>query len=276
MADCAICGKPAGMFRSVHQDCVHARDQAKRDIALAFSKMMLVESPPDPKIFKAIIEKLGEAGHLDRQTLRSEVLSGLKISLDTALADVSFSQTELQRFESILSAFDFGTIEIDEAGIRPTLVKSLVLKDLTEGRLSTRLTINGGISIVLKKDEVIQWLFNGVSLSSSRTRVGYKGGSQGFSFRLMQGVSYNVGAHKGERVERSEMLSLGTGDLAITNKAIYFISPGQTKKTTLTSIVAVDAYDDGIVVTPTRGKPQIYLMEEPLFASNLILKVAAL
>ncbi len=264
------------MFRSVHQDCVDAHDQAKRDVALAFSNMMLVENPPDPKIFKAIVEKLGGDGQLDRQTLRSEILLGLKTSLDTALTDANLSQAELQRFENILSAFDFGANEIDEAGIRPTLVKALILKDLSEGRLSTRLTINGSISIVLKKDEVIQWLFKGVDLSSPRTRASYEGVSHGFSFRLMKGVSYNVSAHKGERVETAVVLSLGKGDLAITNRAIYFIAPGQTKKTALTSIVAVDTYDDGIVVTPNRGKPQIYLMDEPLFASNLILKVAAL
>ena len=49
------------------------------------------------------------------------------------------------------------------------------------------------------------------------------------------------------------------------------LASSKTKKTTLATIVSVDTYDDGIVVTPSRGKPQIYMLDDPFFAANLIL-----
>lgn len=276
MADCQICGQPAGLMRSVHKECAARRDKALADIALAFSNMMLVERAPAPATFRAIIQKLGEEARLSPADLESRILSGLSVSLETALADFNLSQAEVDRFESILDAFDLDASALDKAGIKERLVKALVLKDLAEGHTSTRITVNNILPVVLRRGETVQWIFNQVSLREQRTRVSYEGGSRGVSLRVMKGVSYRVGAYKGHRVENVEMATVGQGDLAVSTNAIYFLCPPKTKKTTLAAIVSVDTYDDGILVTPSRGKPQIYMLDDPFFAANLILKVGAL
>lgn len=277
MADCEYCGKPAGLLKSIHKECAAQRDQALTDINLAFSNMMLVgDKAPSPPMFRAIVEKLGERAHLAPADLRKRVLSGLDLALDTALLDYELSSAEVTRFQQLLDAFDLDASALDEAGIRGKLVKALVLKDLSEGQLSTRLTVNGGLPIAMKRDEQVQWLFKNVGLREQKTKVGYVGGSHGVSIRVMKGVSYRVGAYKGHRVENTSMEHVGDGELVVTNYAIYFLSPPNTKKIALSAIVSVDTYDDGIVITPTRGKPQIYMIDDPYFAANLILKVGAL
>lgn len=276
MADCEYCGKPAGLMRSVHKECAARRDQALTDIDLAFRNMMIVERTPTPAMFRAIVEKLAADARLDQAGLQRRILSGLRVALDTALSDFELSSSEMNRFQSMMDAFDLEAAALDAAGIKERLVKSLVLKDLSEGRVSTRVTLESSLPVVLKRGESIQWIFNNVSLREQRTRISYEGGSHGVSLRIMKGVSYRVGAHKGNRVENVEMVTVGDGDLAISTSAVYFLCPPKSKRTTLTSIVSVDTYDDGIVVTPSRGKPQIYLLNDPLFAANLILKISAL
>lgn len=276
MADCEYCGKPAGLMRSIHKECAEQRKRALSDIDLAFRNMMIVERAPEPKMLRAIIEKLAADARLDNSSLQSRILSGLRISLDTALSDFEMTRVEMNRFQAIMDAFDLEADALDSAGIKERLVKALILKDLSEGNVSSRVSLETSLPIVLKQGEAIQWIFNRVEFREQRMRVSYQGGSHGASFRIMKGVSYRIGAHKGYRVENVEMATVGHGDLAVSTKAIYFLCPSKTKKTTLATIVSVDTYDDGIVVTPSRGKPQIYMLDDPFFAANLILKLGAL
>lgn len=276
MADCEYCGKPAGLFRSIHKECAAQRDRARGDIDLAFQNVMVVARPPAPATFRAIVEKLGNEGRLTPDELRSRVLSGLGIALNAALTDLDFSQNELGRFEMIVDAFGLEASAFDEAGIRDKLVQALVLKDLSEGRPSKRIQLSTPLPIVLKRSETIQWLFNVVTLRQPKTSYHYEGGSHGVSIRLMKGLSYRVGSHRGQRVATTEMVDVGSGALAVTDNALYFMGGVGSKRTPLTSVVSVDGFDDGVIVTPSRGKQQVFLMSDGMFAANLILKSAAL
>lgn len=276
MGECSYCGKPAGLMRSIHKECAERRDQALSDIDLSFRNMMVIERPPAPETFRAIIEKLAADARLNQSDLRTRVLTGIRASLDTMLSDFELTGMEMERFQSIMTAFELDAHALDEAGIRDRLVKALVLKDLSEGRISTRLKLNSMLPIVLKRDEQIQWLFNSVELREPRTKIHYEGGSHGVSIRIMKGVSYRVGAYKGQRVESTQMVHIGNGDLVVTTTAIYFLSPVKNKRTALSTIVSAASYDDGIIVTTNRGKTQVYLLNDSYFASNLILKVGAL
>jgi hypothetical protein len=276
MGKCEYCGEPAGLFRSIHKECAARRDQARKDIDLAFKNVMLVPRPPAPATFRAIIEKLGNDGQLTSEQLRARVLSGLAIALDTALTDFDLSQNELGRFDTVLNAFGLEASALDEAGIRDKLVQALVLKDLSDGRSSTRIQLSTPLPIALKRDETIQWLFNGVTRREPRTSYHYEGGSHGVSIRLMKGVSYRVGSHRGQRVATTELVTVGSGALAVTNNALYFMGGASSMKTPLSSVVSVDGFDDGVIITPSRGKQQVFLMPDSLFAANLILKSAAL
>jgi hypothetical protein len=175
-----------------------------------------------------------------------------------------------------MSALGLDKSALDQAGITTQLVKALILKDLNEGVVSPRTTVGTQLPVVLKKDETVLWIFNQVTRCESKTKVTYEGGSHGVSFRIMKGVSYRVGGSKGRRVENTALVQVGTGDLVVTSNSVYFIAGSGTKRMTLATIVSVHNYDDGIAVTPSRGKDQIFLLDDPIFAANLILKAGAL
>lgn len=276
MGNCEYCGEPVGLFRSIHKECAAQRDRARKDIDLAFQNVMLVERPPAPPTFRAIIEKLGNDAQLTPNELRAKVLSGLVIALDAALTDFNLSENELGRFNTIVDAFALDAAAFDEAGIKQKLVQALILKDLSEGRPSTRVQLSTPLPIALKRGEAIQWLFNNVTLREPRTSYHYQGGSHGVSIRLMKGVSYRVGSHRGQRISTTEVVTVGSGSMAVSTNAVYFMAGASSKKVSLSGMVSVDAFDDGVIVTPSRGKQQIYLMSDSLFAANLILKSAAL
>lgn len=275
MGTCSYCGESAGLLRSIHKECEAKRNQALDDLSLAFSKMMIVERPPTAEIFRAIVDRLGAEARLDKPSLRSKILGGLSVALDAALNDHDLTQDEVDRFQKITDAFDLQAIDLDQAGVTTRLVKALVLKDLTEGTIPARVKVSQ-INIALKRGESVLWIFNGVRRQEPRTSTHYEGGSHGVSFRIMKGVSYRVGASKGRRVQNTEIVDAGGGDLVITSEALYFTASGNTKKIGLGSVVTVENYDDGIIVTPSRGKMQIFLLDEPVFAANLILKAGAL
>src|SRR5262249_39451818 len=150
------------------------------------------------------------------------------------------------------------------------------LKDLSEGRPSTRVQLSTPLPIVLKRDETVQWLFNDVTRREPRTSYHYEGGSRGVSIRLMKGVSYRVGSYPGQRSSTTEVVTVGSGSLAVTNNAIYFMGGSNSKRMPLSGILSVDGFDDGVLVTPSRGKQQVFLMSDAMFAANVILKSAAL
>lgn len=50
----------------------------------------------------------------------------------------------------------------------------------------------------------------------------FAGGSQGVSLHVMKGVSYRVGAFKGEPVRHEQTVQADTGVVALTQHAVYF------------------------------------------------------
>lgn len=145
----------------------------------------------------------------------------------------------------ILNAFGLDSSALDEADIRDKLVQALELKDLSEGRPSTRMQLTTPLPIALKRGETVQWLFNGVTRREPRTSYHYEGGSHGVSIRLMKGASYRVGSHRGQRVATTELVTVGSGALAVTNSAVYFMGGASGVKTPLSSVVSVDGFLTG-------------------------------
>jgi hypothetical protein len=80
-----------------------------------------------------------------------------------------------------------------------------------------------GSPIPLQKKEVAHFHFSSVLCMQERVvSREYSGGSAGVSFRVSRGVSYRVGSHRGHSVNRSELVSLGSGDLILTSKRLVF------------------------------------------------------
>jgi hypothetical protein len=174
-----------------------------------------------------------------------------------------------------MDAFDLEAEDLDNAGVRRRFVQALILRDLTVGPLKPRVQTDTQLPIALKRGEAVAWVFQNATRMETKTTVSYEGRSHGVSLRVMKGVSYRVGASKGHRVESTHLANFGSGNFVVTSSALYFFSPAGTKKVTLSNIVAVENFSDGISVSVDRGKQQYFMLDEPTFASNLILKLTA-
>jgi hypothetical protein len=84
---------------------------------------------------------------------------------------------------------------------------------------------------------------------------------------MMKGVYLRSSEYRGERINTSELRSVGTGLLVVTNKNLFFYGP-EVVKTPLKKIVGVQPYADGICVSTDgrNAKP----LDDPFFAVNLI------
>lgn len=91
--------------------------------------------------------------------------------------------------------------------------------------LSDHLPNQNNSVLVLNKDEEFIYKLQGVGLTEYRsTGSSYSGGSQGVSFRVMNGVYYRVGANRGSIQRNPETLQVtDIGDATFTNQRIIFV-----------------------------------------------------
>lgn len=102
--------------------------------------------------------------------------------------------------------------------------------------------------ILLGKDEVVLWCYDGVTMWQEKVKREMVGSHSGFSFRVMKGVTYRTGGFKGHPVEHSYMDNAGTGSLYITNKHIIFHSSLRSTKIPYKKIIGLNPYQDGMGV----------------------------
>ena len=95
------------------------------------------------------------------------------------------------------------------------------------------------------------------------------------SVRVARGVYLRSSAFKGEPVRTEYLSEEGTGLLAVTNRAVYFYSPAKSFKIIPKKIIAVEAFSDGISITPDGAspKPRFVKVDDPWFAANVITRL---
>jgi hypothetical protein len=274
MGACIYCGASAGFLRKQHRDCRTRHDLAAEKIPTFFVKCL--ESRLPAARFKELVTDAARNNHIGNSELQSLVLEGISNLIDTVLADHAITASEEARIDELCKAFSVGGKDLIPSGAMHKLAKGIILRELENGRLPDSLPkIEGDLPLNLERDEVIIWVFNGVSYLTPRTRTKYVGGSHGMSFRIMKGVYYRVGAFKGEPVKTEYLSNEGHGDLVITNRNVYFVSPQKVLKLPPRKILSIQPYADGIAITrdAANAKPQIFILDDPWFATNAIARL---
>jgi hypothetical protein len=105
-------------------------------------------------------------------------------------------------------------------------------------------------SILLKRGERLVLDIPGVQLCEERTvKVG--GSYQGFSVRIMKGVSYRFGNFSSG--SQQEVVPVDRGYFTLTNKRFVFAGARRSVECPLSKIISLDVMSDGIVVS-RKGK----------------------
>ena len=107
----------------------------------------------------------------------------------------------------------------------------------------------GLVQTMLKKGEVAIDSVPAQLLEYRSTGSSYVGGSQGVSVRIMKGVSYRVGANRGQLVKNPDALSvIDSGDATFTNQRVVFGGQAQTREWAFDKLVDFDAGANGTQV----------------------------
>jgi hypothetical protein len=166
--------------------------------------------------------------------------------------DSRLSPDEEQSLERLATYLDVPWEALERN--RRQLVRFRLLYQIEHGDLPALQIAN----IILRKGELVHWSEPASILEERVLRRGYVGGSSGFSFRIARGVSYRVGAHRGQLVSETGVVPVSIGDFILTSKRAIFRGDRKAFNTAWDKILDVHFYSDGIRLTTTsRSKPTV-------------------
>jgi hypothetical protein len=272
MGDCRFCGQPVGFMRWRHSECQEKFLTATKRLPQFFEQW--AESDVPPARFRELAENVARNSFVSDDAFRSITIDGFRALIDKALSDHLLTEEEENKIRSLLAEFGL-TINGLPAPIGEKFVKCAILRDLDSGRVPDRVDMQGNLPLNLVKGEKIVWVFQDVTYFTVRTKTKFVGGSHGVSIRVMPGLYYRVGAFKGEPVKTEYLSEEGAGNFVITSRAVYFVSAQKTFKIAPKKIVSVEAYSDAICITrdAASAKPQIFKVDDPWFAANVITRL---
>jgi len=125
----------------------------------------------------------------------------------------------------------------------------------------TKLEANG-FNVILKKGEKIHFAGSATLKELKTVSLGYSGGSRGVSIRIMKGVSYRVGGHRGHMVKEDVWKETSRDALLITNQRLFLtpFSGFKPLSIPLNKILSYQIYENGIEVYK-EGREKSYLFQ---------------
>jgi hypothetical protein len=165
----------------------------------------------------------------------------------------SEEEAELEKLQKFLRIPD-ADIEIS----KKELLRLRLLTEIQNGNLPTVFVSN----LVLQKAERIYWSEQGSLFEERVVRRRYEGGSHGVSFRIAKGVSYRVGAHRGQLVTDKAIIPVSAGDFIVTSKRVIFRGDTKSFNYKLDKLLDIHFYSDGVRVTDDKGKVRLVQFAE--------------
>jgi len=275
---CIYCGQPAGVFGTKHSECVQRHEDGKREIVALIQRSLspstAIESVPDE------VKKIGEKSFISEAERRVLVLEGWATAVGRSLLDGEgmVSEDEDKRLRRLADLMSLSQDELNRSDAFTRLVKSAVIRDVLNGVIPHRLTVEYSLLINFQKGEQLVWLFNPTGFLEDRIHHEYIGESSGLSLRVMKELYYRTGAFHGHSVDRTERIHVDTGLLAITNKNIYFSGEEKGFRIPYAKIVAFHPFDEGVGIIRdiANAKLQIFVTGDGWFTYNLVTNLARL
>jgi hypothetical protein len=196
----------------------------------------------------------------DVSLIRSRVMVA---ALDAVKSDGVVSRQEQESIERLAATLQIPSQEL--AVTRAELAKLRVISDLEQGIVPEVDTAG----VALQKGEVAIWREKAKLLEDRVVRREYQGGSRGVSIRIMKGLSYRVGATRGQSVPVTETVEVASGHLFITTKHIIFSGDAKSFRVKLEKIIDVTLYNDGMRFAAD-GKVKPHLLSTRNGAGDLL------
>lgn len=273
MANCKHCQQPAGFLRRAHKAC-DAQFQSGQSQIIA-STLSTIRENGDFESLKERIGAVSSQSFIGLSEQQKLLIAAWERAVDQFLEDGVLDAEEETRLVRCKNYFLLNDQDLDRNGHLTKTAKAGTLRDLLEGKLPKRVSVEGGVALNLQKNEQIIWAFPNTEYLEDKTKRHYVGKSHGVSIRVMKGVYYRTSAFKGHPVEHTERVSLGHGLLVLTNKHLYFHGPRKSFRIAYSKIVSFEPYSDGIGITKdaANAKAQTFVNGDGWFIYNVLSNV---
>lgn len=165
------------------------------------------------------------------------------------------SHEELCKIQAHLGLHDS---QLGHLGVE--IVRSRQLHELQRGNIAP---INAA-NVILQPGEFAYWIENGTLHEQKVVSRRYEGGSRGASIRVMKGVSFRVGASRGQVVSETGWIPVSVGNLVITNQRIIFQGDRKSFATKYEKIFEIQPAMDGLRFSESnRQKPRAIMYRVP-------------
>jgi hypothetical protein len=240
------------IFRTIINNYKDARQksQNKKEFREA-----LLRAVADGKLTKEEIDDLDkkktEFGLTDKDVkeMRAEIFA---TAFSVVKKNNQVTQEEEKELKEIQKYLGLADDEIQTT--KKELARLRLLNEIQKGNLPTIPIVN----LVIQKGESGFWAEPAVLTEDKVIRRRYEGASQGVSFRIMKGVSYRVGGHRGHIVNETGLVSVSDGELIITNKRIIFRGNGKAFAIKLEKILDVQIFTNGLQFSENnKSKPRM-------------------
>ena len=266
---CRRCSEPLGLRRFIGADfcgACSAKEKAERKAAVEeYQSVSLAAADPrtDPATIGANLPAIAARAGLSAQAARDLNWKALMGAFDNALADEVITRQEEDRLGAVATALGFGESEFERA--IGHYAEEVFIARVNDGRLPELATP----PIILKRGEIAHLVTTADMMKEVAIRE-YKGGSQGVSFRIMKGVSYRVGSHRGTMEVVGSRLEVGdSGDLVVTSQRVVFTGGRRTQEVRYDKLIDVNVFKDAIQFhVSNRQKPSLFKVSSgPMIAA---------
>ena len=206
-------------------------------------RQLLLQAVEDGKLTTSEISELEtkktEFGLTDADVLEI-IVEVYTTAFVAAKADKQVTAEEEKELETIQKYLGLSDDEITHD--KKELARLRLLNEIQNGNMPAVICSN----VILFKDETPYWIEPADLIEEKVLRRRYEGGSRGVSVRVMKGVSYRVGGHRGHIVNETGLVSVSSGDLVITNKRISFRGDRKSYAINLDNLLGTELFTNGI------------------------------
>ncbi len=207
---------------------------------------LFLRAVDDGKLTKSEIDELEtkktEFGltEQDVKGMRAEIFD---IAFSVVKDDKQVTEEEEKELKEIQKYLGLADDEIKTS--KKELSRLRLLNEIQKGNLP----IVPATNLVMQKGEAAYWAEPAILVEEKVVRRRYEGGSQGVSFRIMKGVSYRIGAHRGHIVSETGFVPVSDGELIITSKRIIFRGDGKAFAINLNKILDIQILTNGLQIS---------------------------
>jgi len=221
---------------------------------------LLLRVVDDGKLTKSEIDELDKKKtefSLTDEDVKSVRVEIFAAAFFVAKDDKQVTEEEEKELKEIQKYLGLADDEIKTS--KKELTRLRLLNEIQKGNLPTVSITN----LVMKKGETAYWKEPATLAEEKIIRRRYEGGSQGVSFRVMKGVSYRVGGHRGHIVSETGLVPVSDGELIVTNKRIIFRGDGKAFAIKLDKILDIQIFTNSLQFSENnKSKPCIVKLKQ--------------